>query len=67
MTTYRNDPRWICAKRPGRDRNGRPFKAGERVYYYPLTKAIIAGPEADSAARDFEAARSDEEFCSGGH
>lgn len=57
----RNDPRWITAKFASKDRNGLFFAKGERVFYYPLTKTVLAGEAAEQAARDFEAARSDEE------
>lgn len=59
---YSRDPYWITAKYPGVDRNGRPFKKGERVFYYPIDRTIISGPEAQAAAEDFEAAAFDEDF-----
>lgn len=54
------DPRWIVARFPGRDINGREFKKGERVFYYPNGKTIVSGDAAETAARDFAAARDDE-------
>jgi hypothetical protein len=57
---YRNDPRWIVAKYAGKDRNGVPFAKGDRVFYYPSTKTMLAGEAAEQAARDFEAACFDE-------
>jgi hypothetical protein len=57
---YSNDPRWIKAKRSGRDDEGKPFRAGEKVLYYPLTKTFMTGKKAEQAWREFEAAREDE-------
>jgi len=62
MPTYRNDPRWITTKFPGKDKNGVPFKRGDRVFYYPMTKTILAGDAAEQASADFEAASFDEDF-----
>ena len=58
---YSRDPYWMTAKYPGKDKNGKPFRAGERVFYYPLTKTVLTGAEAEAAARDFDAARFDED------
>lgn len=60
MTRYGNDPRWIVTKYPGRDKAGRPVPAGTRAFYFPLTRRMLTGAEAEQASRDFEAARSDE-------
>lgn len=57
---YRDDPRWITARFPGVDRHGRAFIKGARVFFYPRSKTILTGEEADQASRDFEAARADE-------
>jgi hypothetical protein len=57
---YAKDPRFIIAKFAGTDTNGQAFGKGARVFYYPSTKTIIAGEAAAQAARDFEAAKSDE-------
>lgn len=54
---YSGDPMWIKARRPGVDVNGKPFKRGAEVLYYPSTKSIISGKEAEQAWREFEAAR----------
>ena len=37
-------------------------KRGDRVFYYPLTKTILAGEAAEQASADFEAASFDEDF-----
>lgn len=63
---YSRDPYWITAKYPGVDKKGRPFKPGERVFYYPLDKTFLAGADAQAAARDFEAHAFDEDFGSRG-
>ena len=59
---YPRDPFWMEAKYPGKDKNGKPFPKGTRVFYYPLTKTILTGEEAEQAARDFNAASFDEDF-----
>jgi hypothetical protein len=56
------DPYWMTAKYPGKDKDGKPFKKGEKVFYYPRTKTILTGPEAEKAAREFASAASDEDF-----
>lgn len=61
---YRNDPYWITAKYPGVDAKGRAFKKGEKIFYYPLTKTILSGGEAEDAAYDFNAAAMDEDYMS---
>jgi len=58
---YARDPYWMVAKYPGKDKNGKPFRAGERVFYYPLTKTVLMGAEAEKAARDFAAHAFDED------
>jgi hypothetical protein len=58
---YSRDPYWLTAKYPGVDKNGNPFKKGDRVFYYPIGKVVLTGKEAEAAARDFEARRFDEE------
>jgi hypothetical protein len=58
---YSRDPYWMVAKSPGVDKNGKPFRAGERVFYYPNGKVILTGKEAEAAARNFDAARFDED------
>lgn len=55
------DPRWMTAKYPGKASDGTPFKKGEEVLYYPLTKTFIAGEKAKQAWREFQSAKGDEE------
>ena len=45
---------------------GRPVKKGDRIFYYPNTKTVLSGPEADKAGADFEANRFDEAQMTGG-
>ena len=59
---YRNDPRWLIARYPGKTRDGQAFKKGDRVLYYPATKTFLAGEKAEQGWRDFEAAAFDEAF-----
>jgi hypothetical protein len=54
------DPYWMTAKYAGKAQDGTPFKKGDKVFYYPATKTILAGAAADKAARDFQAAVDDE-------
>ena len=61
-TAAYGDPYWMVAKYPGKDQKGRPFKKGERVFYYPRTKTTLTGPEAEQASRDMESARFDEGY-----
>lgn len=62
--TFRNDPRMIRAKRAGVDVNGRAFKLGEAVLYYPSGGSIISGDAGAQACRDYQAAVEDEDsYC----
>lgn len=54
------DPYWFTAKSPGTDSKGKPFKKGDRVFFYPRTKTTLTGPEAEKASREFDMARADE-------
>lgn len=60
MARYGNDPRWIITKYPGNDSRGFHVPVGTRVFYYPLTRRMLTGAEAEKASREFEAARFDE-------
>ena len=64
---YRDDPRWIKAKFAGTDKNGNSFKRGEKVLYYPKTKAILSGKDADKAWREFQSMASDEFMMGAGY
>lgn len=59
---HSRDPHWITARFDGKDANGVTIRKGDAVFYYPSTKRCFAGEAAAQAARDFEAARFDEEF-----
>lgn len=61
MATYTRDPRWITSKFAGIDANGRQFKKGDRIFFYPIGKRILTGEAAEQASREFDAARQDEE------
>jgi hypothetical protein len=61
-----NDPRWIVSKFSGVDRKGNAYSKGDRVFYYPSTKAVYAGKAADEAASDFNAMKADEDFYNHG-
>lgn len=61
----RNDPYWTIARFDSPMPDGTRIKKGERIFYYPKTKKVLAGEAAEQAARDFEAARFDEAQYSG--
>ena len=66
---YRDDPRWIRARYPGRcQRCSGTIHAGARAFYYPKGKVLLCGlePCGGSASREFEAAAADEAFMGGG-
>lgn len=65
MAKYTNDPRWTVSKFAGMDKYGNPYKKGDRIFYYPSTRTVLAGQAAEAAARDFEAAAADEDFYNG--
>lgn len=63
---YSNDPRWITVKYQvqfGCSRCHEPIARGARAFFYPIGKQLLCDSEncGKQAARDFEAARSDEE------
>ena len=60
---YAKDPYWLTLKYD-QVVFGNPdtvIPKGTRVFYYPNTKTMLTGDKAEQAARDFEAARQDEE------
>lgn len=59
--TYSGDPKRMKAKYSGIDANGKPFKAGDMVTYFPRTKSIFSGQEGEKEYRDFLSAKGDEE------
>lgn len=60
------DPYWMTAKYAGKAKDGTPFKKGDKVFYYPSTKTILAGDAADAAAAEFQGAVDDERFYNQG-
>lgn len=54
------DPRWIKTKYPATDSKGHTIPVGTRAFYYPTSRRMLTGAEAEQASRDFEAARFDE-------
>ena len=61
------DPYWITARYPGFcSETGDEFAKGDRVFYYPATKATLAGEAAERAAAEFEASVFDEAVYAGG-
>ena len=56
----RNDPYWTTARFNSKDANGKPVKKGDRIFYYPLTRVVLTGAEAEKASNEFDAACADE-------
>lgn len=65
MSRYSNDPFWMKARFPGKASNGDPINKGDPVFYYPRTRAIYVGEEAERRSREFNAARFDEAQLAG--
>jgi len=59
--SYSGDPRWMAAKYAGVDSEGKPFKKGDEILYWPRTKKVMTGAKADQAWLDFLSAKGDEE------
>ena len=59
---YQGDPRWITARFASTCACGlHGIARGERIFYYPNGKQAFGGACAETASRDFEAARFDED------
>jgi len=54
------DPHWLEARYPGKAQDGTPFKAGDRVLYFPNNKTFLVGPKAEAAWRRFQTEVADE-------
>lgn len=69
MPSYRNDPRIINARYPGKCSSCEtPIQKGEAVYYYPSTKKILGLKACNCGVKaklEFEAAAFDEGVMSG--
>lgn len=63
--SFPRDPHWINAKFPGVAADGTPFKAGEKVLYWPNTKTVMVGRQAEEAWKRFEAEAADEAMYGG--
>lgn len=61
-TAAKGDPYWMTAKYPGKDSTGKAVRKGDKVFYYPNTKTMLTGDEAEKASRDFDAGKFDEDF-----
>lgn len=63
MKRYKNlDPRWIKAKFNSKDANGNPVKKGQEILYFPATKKVLTGKEAEESWKFFLQSKQDEEF-----
>jgi hypothetical protein len=66
MKHYKTDPRWIITRFAGKSNDGKSeWKKGDRVFYFPLTKTILSGAAAETAAARFASESADEAFMSG--
>lgn len=60
------DPYWLEAKYAGVCSHClKPFKTGERIFYYPNVKKAYSGKCADDAAADFASFAGDEASYNG--
>ena len=71
MSRYSGDPRWLTAKfdsKCSRKDCGATIKKGQRAFYYPSSRSCLCQKDecGGQASRDFESARQDEAFMSGG-
>jgi hypothetical protein len=74
LKEYKDDPFWMKSKYDGvsgeqrlpiqrRLRKGEvKFKKGDEILYYPRGKVILVGKKAEQAWREFQSAKSDEDF-----
>jgi hypothetical protein len=63
--SQQGDPKWIVAKYPGTAADGTAFRRGEKVLYWPRTKTIMVGRQAEDAWAKFESEAADEAAMSG--
>ena len=66
-SSFKGDPYWTNARFASNDANGKPVKKGDRIFYYPRTKTVLTGTEAEAASRDFSASVADEDFMNAGY
>jgi len=65
MAKYSRDPRWITARFQGQCKKcGKKVETGEKVYYFPIGKAIICQNCGEETARRFAAEAMDEDWNS---
>ena len=65
MSRYSRDPYWLNARFASQCQCGKPIAKGERIFYYPSTRAALCPSCSDQAAGEFAAAAADEAFMSG--
>lgn len=65
MTKYNGDPYWTFAKFDSVSADGQPVKKGDRIFYYPRTRAVYIGQGAEREASSFAAAVQDEAVFQG--
>jgi hypothetical protein len=61
MSRYPKDPYWITAKYPGYCAKCKaPYRASEKIFYYPNSRATYSGECAQTAFADFACSAMDE-------
>ena len=63
--SYSGDPYWTTARFNSTDANGNAVKKGDRIFYYPLTKTVLTGAQAEQASAEFQSMAADEAFVTG--
>src|SRR3546814_18266753 len=53
-TRYKGDPYWKRAKVGGNSADGTPYDKGDRVFFYPRSRATYAGNAASRASAEFD-------------
>jgi|GEM_PF-5706697 len=57
-----NDPRRMTAKSDGIDSDGRFYKKGDEIVYFPIGKKVFSGVKAEKAWREFQSSADDEKM-----
>jgi len=67
MRRYDGDPRWLVVRYAGTDDDGRPYRRGDEVLFFPRSRKIYTGARAAALWREFQAAAWDEAIYGGQH
>ena len=58
----KGDPKLMKSKYDGIDMNGRKYRRGETILFYPKSKKIVSGKEAEKEYGEFVSSAQDEEW-----